>query len=93
MSKYAIKHSKAFKKALKRLKNDSKALAELEIVLDKLANDEMLDLKYQDHQLTGDLKACRECHIRPNLLLIYKKQEDILLITCIDIGSHGALFK
>ena len=65
MSKYAIRHSKAFKKALKRLKNDSKVLAELEFVVDKLANDEILDLKYQDHQLTGDLKPYRECHIRP----------------------------
>ena len=93
MSKYTIKHSKAFKKALKKLKNDSKALAELEFVVDKLANDEKLAPKYQDHQLTGDLKAYRECHIRPNLLLIYEKQDDILLITCIDIGSHGTLFK
>ena len=49
MSKYTIKHSKAFKKALKKLKNDSKALAELEFVVDKLANDEILAPKYQDH--------------------------------------------
>ena len=93
MSKYAIKHSKAFKKELKKLKNDSQALAELEFVIDKLANDEILAPKYKDHQLTGDLKAYRECHIRPNLLLIYEKQEDILLLTCINLGSHSKLFK
>ena len=93
MSKYAVKHSKAFKKELKKLKNDSQALAELEFVIDKLANDEILAPKYKDHQLTGDLKAYRECHIRPNLLLIYEKQEDILLLTCINLGSHSRLFK
>ena len=93
MSKYAVKHSKAFKKELKKLKNDSQALAELEFVIDKLANDEILAPKYKDHQLTGDLKAYRECHIRPNLLLIYEKQEDILLLTCINLGSHSKLFK
>lgn len=93
MSKYAVKHSKAFKKELKKLKNDSQTLAELEFVIDKLANDEMLAPKYKDHQLTGDLKAYRECHIRPNLLLIYEKQEDILLLTCINLGSHSKLFK
>ena len=93
MSKYTIKHSKAFKKALKKLKNDSKALAELEFVVDKLANDEKLAPKYQDHQLTGDLKAYRECHIRPNLLLIYEKQDDILILTCVNLGSHSRLFK
>ena len=93
MSKYAVKHSKAFKKELKKLKNDSQALAELEFIIDKLANDEILAPKYKDHQLTGDLKAYRECHIRPNLLLIYEKQEDILLLTCINLGSHSKLFK
>ena len=93
MSKYAVKHSKALKKELKKLKNDSQALAELEFVIDKLANDEILAPKYKDHQLTGDLKAYRECHIRPNLLLIYEKQEDILLLTCINLGSHSKLFK
>ena len=93
MSKYELRHSKAFKKELKKLKNDSQALAELEFVIDKLANDEILAPKYKDHRLTGDLKAYRECHIRPNLLLIYEKQEDILLLTCINLGSHSRLFK
>ena len=37
-----------------------------------MANDSPLDVKYRDHALTGDMAGLRECHIRPDLLLIYR---------------------
>ena len=52
-----------------------------------------LDKKYKDHQLKGNLKEFRECHVKPDLLLIYKKENSILVFTCIAVGSHSDLFK
>lgn len=93
MTKYKIKFSKTFKKAYKKIKYDSDLSELLQEIIIKLANDEKLEDKYKDHSLIGNYKDLRECHIKPDLLLIYKKKEDILLLTCIDLGSHSELFK
>ena len=58
----------------------------------KLANDEVLEAKYKDHCLTGDYKDCRECHIEPDWLLIYKKYESELILMLVRTGSHSDLF-
>lgn len=59
----------------------------------QLANNEELASKYKDHALIGSYKGFRECHVKPDLLLIYKKQNEILLLTCVEIGSHSELFQ
>ena len=59
----------------------------------RLANDEILEPQYNDHDLIGNYKGYRECHIRPNLCLIYQKQDNVLILYCFDIGSHSELFK
>ncbi|ECC1461956.1 type II toxin-antitoxin system YafQ family toxin, partial [Campylobacter coli] len=51
-----------------------------------------LERKYKDHKLKGEFKELRECHVKPDLLLIYQKQDDKLILTCINIGSHSELF-
>lgn len=51
MSKYSIIHSKRYKKSIKKL--DNKALQEVQIVVQKLANGEILKEKYKDHKLKG----------------------------------------
>ena len=58
----------------------------------QLANNEELASKYKDHALIGSYKGFRECHIKPDLLLIYKKQNEILLLTCVEVGSYSELF-
>ncbi len=93
MSKYEIKYSAAFKKSIKAFRHDKPTLAEIERIIDKLANDETLEQKHKDHALSGSLAGFRECHIRPDLLLIYEKQDDLLILTAINIGSHSKLFK
>ena len=50
-----------------------------------------LEPKYKDHALIGDYKDFRECHVKANLLLIYRHFGDELLLA--RIGSHQALFK
>ena len=61
-------------------------------VLARLANDEILEPKYNDHALQGRLKDCRDCHIKPNLVLIYQKKDDVLELLALDIGSHSEVF-
>jgi mRNA interferase YafQ len=60
-------------------------------VLYKLLNDEILPEKYRDHSLTGDWFGYRECHVKPDLLLIYK-QSDENTLRLARLGSHSELF-
>jgi len=63
----------------------------LKEILYKLINDEILPIKYKDHSLTGNWKNYRECHIKPDLLLIYRKI-DLDILSLVRIGSHSELF-
>jgi mRNA interferase YafQ len=60
-------------------------------VLAFLLADVNLPIKYQDHKLAGNWEGCRECHIRPNLLLVYEKPDDNTL-RLVRLGSHAELF-
>ena len=51
-----------------------------------------IEEKYQDHQLKGKLSKYRECHIQPDWLLVYLIEEDILVLTLINTGTHSDLF-
>lgn len=91
MAKYEIYYRKAFRKSYKKLSKDDKAIARQ--VIERIANDEILEPKYKDHKLKGTLNDFRECHIKPDLLLIYEKYGDNLIMDCINIGNHGSVFK
>jgi mRNA interferase YafQ len=82
-----------FKKDYKRIKNEKKIVDELKNIVNKLLNDESLSSKYRDHPLICEYKGFRECHIKPNLLLIYRKDEKAIILTLARIGSHSKLFK
>lgn len=88
--KYEIFRTSSFKKGFKKL--STKQQEETFAVIEKLANGEILELKYKDHQLVGNYKNCIECHIKPDLLLIYRINNDILELALIEIGSHAELF-
>lgn len=88
--KYNIKYATKFKKHYKRL--NAKDQQEARAIINRLANDEILEIKYRDHALQGDLIGFRECHLKPDLLLIYQKQNRELILYCFDIGSHSELF-
>lgn len=92
MTKYEIKNTSQFKKDYKLAKRrgmDIKLLKELVV---KLANGEPLDVKYKDHSLSGNWIGHRECHIQPDWLLIYRYEEDVLVLTLTRMGSHSDLF-
>lgn len=88
---YKIHLTKSFKKDAKSLSVADKELT-MELI-DKLANGEALEPKHNDHALSGNLQGTRECHIKPDLLLIYEKFDDILQLNALRVGSHSKLFK
>lgn len=89
-SKYAVTFSKKFKKDFKKASKDNKII--LKDVVDKLANDEILESKYKDHALKGNYVGFRECHIKPDLLLIYRKNKNILELYLASLGNHNSVF-
>lgn len=80
-----------FKKDLKLARKRGLDIKLLEEVVDKLQYDIPLEAKYKDHALKGDLGGFRECHIQPDWLLIYLKENDILTLTLVATGSHSDL--
>ncbi len=84
--------TKQFAKDYKRAKKRGLPLKELKKVAQKLANGEKLKSKYKDHSLKGSFKKDpRECHIKPDWLLIYRIEENELVF--VRTGSHSDLFK
>ena len=88
---YSIFRTASFKKQYKKLSSIEKELLKNIIIL--LTQNEQLDEKYKDHKLTGNFKDLRECHIKPDLLLIYKINNDILELALVQVGNHNSLFK
>ena len=92
--KYEIILTSILKKELKQIKKRHKDLTKLTKVVDDLANDIPLDIKYKDHALISNSRFmnCRECHIEPDWLLIYKKNKKDLILFLIETGTHSDLF-
>ncbi|MDN5307860.1 MAG: mRNA interferase YafQ [Eubacteriaceae bacterium] len=90
--KYEVKFTNQFKKDLKLAKRQGKNIERLYSVIEELADDKVLEEKYRDHDLSGNYKGCRECHIEPDWLLIYEVMEDVLVLMLYRVGSHARLF-
>ena len=89
-----IEFTSRFKKEYKRVKKnpDHKNLEGiLKEVISKLQNDERLSSNFQSHKLRGNYNKFEECHLKPDLLLIYLRIDNKLKL--IRIGSHSELFK
>ncbi len=86
-----INYTKRFDKDLKKVVPFSKKIEKLKAIIILLAEEKPLPLKNQDHKLSGSYNLRRECHIEPDLLLIYKL--DKMQIIFERIGSHSELFK
>jgi len=87
---FEIFRTTSFKKDYKKLSNKEKIL--LKPIITILAKGEKLDDELKDHKLIGNYLECRECHIQPDLLLIYRIDENILELALVRIGSHSKLF-
>ena len=91
-TKYTVKMTNKFKKDYKIIEKQGKNIKKLVEVIEMLAEGKQLDSKYKDHSLIGKYKGYRECHIFPDLILIYKHEEDILVLILARTGSHSELF-
>ena len=92
MSKYEVATTSQYRKSYKKIAKRGFNLEKLDAIVQKLSNGEKLDPKYKDHMLKGKYKDHHECHIQPDWLLIYKIQNDVLILTLVDTGSHSDLF-
>lgn len=87
-----VRYSAKFKKDFKAIVKRGYDVSLLEIVIDILRNEKELPEKYCDHPLKGDFIGHRECHITPDWLLIYKKENDMITLSLTRTGSHSDLF-
>ena len=91
--KYEIKFTTQFKKDLKLAKKQNKDLDKLFEVINTLAEGGTLEKKYRDHELSGNYKGTRECHIEPDWLLLYEIKNEVLVLMLYRVGTHSELFK
>ena len=85
-----IELTNSIKKDLKKYKHQKSALLELQEIIELLAKKKPLPSKHRDHNLIGDWVSHRECHVRGDVLLIYKVEDDTLFLS--RFGSHSELF-
>lgn len=93
-AKYDIEITSKFKSDYKKIRKQNKDINKLIEVLEVLANGEELTEKYKNHKLINDkfFKECWECHIQPDWLLVYKIQDNELVLLLFATGSHSDLF-
>ena len=87
-----IKYETTFKKDFKRIVKRGYNIRLLEEVIEILASGQMLPEKYKDHNLTGNYSDFRECHITPDWLLIYRINNNELILYLTRTGTHSDLF-
>lgn len=85
---WTSKFKKDYRLAIKRNKN----IELLDDIIRMLSKGETLPEKNQDHALSGNWAGFRECHITPDWLLIYRIENDVLVLTLVRSGSHSDLF-
>ena len=91
-TKYTVKFTTVFRKDYKKAKKRRLPLEKLKEVVDLLAMGQPLPERNRDHALTDDWVGHRECHIQPDWLLIYRIEEDVLVLTMTRTGTHSELF-
>ena len=91
--KYDLVLTSKFKKSVKLAKKRGLDISLLEDVVDKLQHGIQLEKKHHDHELKGRFKGFRECHVQPDWLLMYLIDDDVLVLTLVNTGTHSDLFK
>ena len=80
------------KRDAKQMRKRGKDMSKLTEVLNLLGSQRPIPKQYYDHQLSGNLKDFRECHIEPDWLLVYQIFEDTLILSASGTGTHSDLF-
>ena len=86
-------YTSRMKKDIKLVKKQGKDRDKLYAVVEKLKNGTLLEAKYKDYNLSGNYIGCRECHIEPDWLLVYRIDKTESKLYLLRTGSHSNLFK
>ena len=87
-----LTYTSQFKRDMKRIRKCGYDTHLVDILLEKLRNEEILDESYQDHPLKGKYRGFRECHVGADWLLIYIIKENELVLTASRTGTHSDVF-
>ncbi len=90
--KYTVKLTSRFRKDYKLMGKRNLDISLLDKIIAKLAQGIPLPSSNRDHELTGTYVGHRECHIQPDWLLIYRIENDVLILTLTRTGTHSDLF-
>jgi mRNA interferase YafQ len=90
---YELLKTSRFKAGVKLARKRGLDISLLENVIEKLRLDQPLDAKHRNHELSENFKGVWECHIQPDWLLLYLKDNGVLVLTLVDTGSHSDIFK
>ena len=90
---YEVKFTTAYKKSYKLMIKRGLDISALDEVVDLLRQGKRLDEKYRDHSLSGNFAGFRECHVKPDWLLVYLIENDVLTLTLVDTGTHSDIFR
>ena len=90
---YELLKTSRFKAGVKLARKRGLDISLLEDVIEKLRLDQPLEAKHRNHELSGKFKGAWECHIQPDWLLLYLKDNGVLVLTLIDTGTHSDIFK
>ena len=82
--------TRQFKTDFKKYQHKQEIIDSLHEVLTALANEKKLPVKCRDQSLTGNYKGSRECHVKPDVFLVYHVKDKSLIVE--RIGSHSELF-
>ena len=91
-TKLTVKPTNVFKKDYKLAMKRGLKIELLDDIIEKLATGQELSVENRDHELTGNWKGHRECHILSDWLLIYRIEENVLILTLSRTGTHSDLF-
>ena len=86
---YKLALTSRFNKDLTKILKRGYAMPELHNVINLLQAGINLPSKYRDHALGGNWTGHRECHVKPDWLLIYKVENEVLVLTLVRTGSHS----
>ena len=90
---YELIKTSHFKAGVKLARKRGLDISLLEDVIEKLRLDQPLEAKHRNHELSGNFKGVWECHIQPDWLLLYLKDNGVLVLTLVDTGTHSDIFK
>ena len=91
--KYSLRVTARYKKHLKRIaKRNLDNVRKIRDTVRMIQTGTPLPERYRDHELKGDRAGERECHVLPDLLLVYRIYGDVLILELVDTGTHSDLF-